>query len=131
MKKIIGLLLITLLIVGCNTKQKDKEPIEEKNKTLDQTSEEAKTMKKQLIEYGQLVTSGSSWHDGTAYSGETTTYNFNLTWLEETGMYDVSLFVNPVSKKPCNKSKTMIQFIIEEINGEPKGTLNPILVCDE
>ena len=122
MKKII-LILILALLVGCN-KEASEEKI--KNKILEQANNDIKLMNEMLIKYGKEYYG----EKGEKISGkkENIIQFINIASLE-TMNYDISMFVNPLNGKSCDKNETGINFIIENNNDNYNYIFKPILYC--
>lgn len=125
MKKTLLIILILLFATGCGK----CETCEDCNKVLEEykitTSKEV--LENKLIEYGKLVYENDTWLKGGI---EPRTYFMTLKELNERNGYDISMFVNPISKEVCNLENTRIEFIVEEkTQGETKYKFNAKLDC--
>jgi hypothetical protein len=118
MKKILICLIAIFLIAGCGQK--------EDAKNYDQ---EYQTMKEKLIEYGKLVYENYQWLNDETKNG---TYPMTVKELGERNGYDISMFVNPETKKKCNLDKTRIEFIFngKKADGTYDYKFNPVLDCE-
>ncbi len=110
------MLIPIILITGCLKKENKYD-------------KEYNAMKEKLIEYGKLVYENYQWLNEETEEG---TYFMLLSWLQENNKYDVSMFVNPKTKKPCDFEQTKIEFIYNGINenGEYEYSFNPVIKCD-
>lgn len=126
MKKIILMLLIAMMLVGCSQKCPECSSCEEQinNYKIEQKEKE---LKDKLIEYGKLVYENDNWLKSGIDAG---TYLMTLNELSERNNYDISMFVNPITGAACDKEKTRIEFILKEkADGNPKYEFNPVLDC--
>lgn len=119
MKKISVLLLMFLLLCGCNNKKEKTDPID-----LDAVKKE---LNNKLIEYGKLIYENDTWIYGDNEPG---VYLMNLKEMSERNGYDISMFVNPETKETCNIEKTRIEFYIKGKTGDKNDYyFVPVLDC--
>lgn len=121
MKKnlLIGILMMLMLVmVGCDNNNSIEENYDAKYKE----------MSDKLIEYGKLT---YDMYIKNEEMIEPATYPLTLKDMEHVGR-DISMFVNPKTRKECDKTKTKIEFIVKDPIEENKNnySFNPIIVCD-
>ena len=108
------IMIFGLNVVGCNQKKEvEYDSPEEINNMND-------------IFAGYINT----WIDRNGKMEEDDLYEeLTLKQLEESG-FDISAFVNPTTKKPCDKEKTMASYRLYQENGEKKIEYSISLACD-
>lgn len=122
MKKISLIILMIVLFAGCSSTKEDTKPKEELGYNKD-------VLEAKLLEYGKMVYDNDTWLKGGI---EPLTYYMTLKEMSERNNYDISMFVNTKTKKPCDPENTKIEFIVstQTKEGETNYKYNPVLDCD-
>ena len=106
-------------IVNPNVDKTDIQIIEEKYNELNN----------KLFEYLEDIYNNDKWMNGNVEPG---IYINTLDDLKNKG-YDISMFVNPITKEQCDLKKTYGRFIIlgTTEDGKTDYTYDTYLICDE
>ncbi len=116
MKKILLIVLCLSLLCGCSKKDKKDDTT---TKTDEQIKEEAyNNLSDVLFKYIEEIYDTDEWARGNPAPG---VYKTTLRDLEEKGK-DISMFINPITKKACDLDKTYGRFIV--IGQNDDGTLD-------
>ena len=115
MKKALIILMI-LLLVGCNSKTETK-PVKSHEEIL----------KEQLMTYAKEIFERDEWLKGGIRED---TYTITLRDLQDHLYKDITQFVNE-EEKQCDLDQTKIEFIVEKLTEEGKTNYkyNIVLVC--
>ncbi len=114
MKKIILIVFIALLVIGCN-KLSEKQ---------------IKELESKLMEQAEEIFITDLWTNGGIKTG---TYTLTLRDLKEKMKLDISEFKNPNTKEYCDIDKSKIEFVVSE-QKEPDKTnyqLKVAVICEE
>lgn len=121
MKKI-AILFMCFLLVGCSAKEKECncENIEPKKTDLDVINEKNQELSEILINYLKEIYDNDEWMNG---GKESQVHKITLKEFEAKGK-DISMFVNPLTKKQCDLENTYGSFVIYGTKPDGKTDYN-------
>lgn len=127
MKKLLVLFVCLFLLVGCKNDQTGKEP--GNGGSGGNTTTAKQLLEQKLIDYGKKIYESDTWTKGGI---EPLTYYTTLEEMKTVFGFDISMFVNETTQKPCDADKTRIEFVVtsEKKAAQTTYTLKPVLYCE-
>ncbi len=119
-----GLIILIKTDCNCNCENDNSDKIENK-----EIKEYYNNLSSKLVEYLNDIYNNQEYLNGKE---ESTTYTITLGEIKDKG-YDISMFVNPNTKKACSLDKTIGKFIIlgKDASGNAEFTYNTSVYCEE